>query len=65
MALRGKEGEHMPPPTTNVSTFGASASMTASLSETLEPPSTTAYGEAGFSVSLASTCASAETRLPA
>ena len=32
----------MPPPMTNVSTLGAKASMTPSLSETFDPPRTTA-----------------------
>src|SRR5699024_10389888 len=34
--------KHIPPPTSNRSTFGNNASITASLSETFEPPSTTA-----------------------
>ena len=34
--------KHIPPPTSSASTFGSSASITASLSETFEPPSTTA-----------------------
>ena len=33
--------KHIPPPTSSVSTFGSSASITASLSETFDPPSTT------------------------
>src|SRR4051794_19121411 len=33
--------KHMPPPTSSVSTLGSNASITASLSLTLEPPSTT------------------------
>ena len=33
--------KHIPPPTSSESTFGSSASMTASLSDTFEPPSTT------------------------
>ena len=33
--------KHIPPPTSSESTFGSSASITASLSDTLEPPSTT------------------------
>jgi hypothetical protein len=33
--------KHMPPPTSSRSTFGSNASMTASLSLTLEPPRTT------------------------
>src|SRR5437763_1014178 len=37
----------MPPPMSSSSTRGASASITASLSETLEPPSTTTYGRSG------------------
>src|SRR5690606_38136743 len=36
--------KHMPPPTSSLSTLGSSASITASLSETFEPPSTTTYG---------------------
>ena len=42
----------MPPPTSSRSTFGSSDSMTASLSDTLEPPSTTTYGRSGSPVSL-------------
>ena len=36
--------KHMPPPTSSASTFGSSASITASLSETFDPPSTTDVG---------------------
>ena len=39
--------KHMPPPTSSLSTFGSSAWITASLSETFEPPSTTTYGLLG------------------
>ena len=39
--------KHMPPPTSSVSTVGSSASITFSLSLTLDPPSTTTYGLAG------------------
>ena len=38
--------KHIPPPTSSRSTFGSSAEITASLSETLPPPSTTTYGRA-------------------
>ncbi len=55
----------MPPPMTRVSTFGASASMTPILSETLDPPSTTAYGRSGVSVSRVSTSTSPATSVPA
>ena len=44
--------KHMPPPTSSLSTLPSRLSMTPSLSETLEPPSTTTYGRSGFSVSL-------------
>ena len=37
----------MPPPISSASTLGSSASITASLSETFAPPSTTTYGGAG------------------
>jgi hypothetical protein len=36
--------KHIPPPTSSRSTFGSSAEITPSLSETLLPPSTTTYG---------------------
>ena len=39
--------KHIPPPTSRASTFGSRASMTASLSETFEPPRTTTYGRSG------------------
>ena len=45
--------------------LGASASITPSLSDTLEPPSTTAYGRAGSCVRRDSTFTSAVTRSPA
>ena len=43
----------MPPPMSSLSTLGSSASMTASLSETFEPPSTTTYGCVGVAGQLA------------
>ena len=57
--------KHMPPPTSRLSTLGSSASMTASLSLTLEPPSTTAYGRSGSPVSRGSTSTSRATSSPA
>ena len=45
----------MPPPTSSLSTVGSRLSITASLSETFEPPSTTTYGRSGSSVSARST----------
>ena len=41
--------KHMPPPMTRASTTPSSASMTASLSDTLAPPSTATNGRSGFS----------------
>ena len=55
----------MPPPTSSRSTCCSRLSMTPSLSETLEPPSTTTYGRSGSSVSRRSTSTSAATRPPA
>jgi hypothetical protein len=57
--------KHMPPPTSSLSTFGSSDWMTASLSETLAPPSTTTYGCSGFSEMRLSTSTSRSTRPPA
>jgi hypothetical protein len=65
VALRARKVKHMPPPTSSVSTLGSSASMTFSLSLTLLPPSTTAYGRSGSSVSRRSTATSAATSGPA
>ena len=39
--------KHMPPPMSSLSTLGSSASITASLSDTFDPPSTTTYGALG------------------
>ena len=39
--------KHIPPPMSSRSTVGSSASITASLSDTLDPPSTTTYGRSG------------------
>ena len=55
----------MPPPMTRLSAFSASDSMTASLSDTLEPPSTTAYGRSVELVSCSSTVISEATSVPA
>ena len=49
----------MPPPMSSRSTLPSRLSMTPSLSETLEPPSTTTYGRSGSSVSRRSTSTSA------
>src|SRR6266542_1209073 len=57
--------KHIPPPISSRSTFGKSASMTASLSETLAPPSTTMYGRSGLSTSRRSTSTSRSTSQPA
>ena len=57
--------KHMPPPMTRLSAFVASDSMTASLSDTFEPPSTTAYGRSVELVSCSSTLISAATSVPA
>ena len=55
----------MPPPMSSRSTFGSSASMTASLSDTFEPPRTTTYGLSGSAVSRWSTSTSRSTSPPA
>ena len=55
----------MPPPITRVSAVLIRLAITASLSDTLAPPSTTTYGRAGSSVSCFSTSTSALTRPPA
>src|SRR6266508_239282 len=57
--------KHIPPPISSRSTLGKSASMTASLSETLAPPSTTMYGRSGLSTSRRSTSTSRSTSQPA
>ena len=43
-----KNVKHMPPPTSSRSTLGSRFSITASLSETFEPPRTTTYGRFGL-----------------
>ena len=55
----------MPPPMTRLSALVARFSMTASLSDTLDPPSTTAYGRSVELVSCSSTSTSAATSVPA
>ena len=50
----------MPPPTSSRSAVPSRLSMTPSLSDTLEPPSTTTYGRSGSSVSRSSTSTSVE-----
>ena len=55
----------MPPPMIRLSALVARFSMTASLSETFDPPSTTAYGRSVELVSCSSTLISAATSLPA
>ena len=55
----------MPPPTSSRSTIGSRLSITASLSETFDPPRTTANGRSGSSVSARSTSTSRSTRSPA
>ena len=57
--------KHIPPPMTMLSAFVARFSMTASLSDTFEPPSTTAYGRSVELVSCSSTLISAATSVPA
>ena len=57
--------KHIPPPISSLSTLGSRASMTASLSETFDPPSTTTYGRSGSSVSRRSTSTSRSTSQPA
>ena len=54
----------MPPPMSSLSALPSRLSMTPSLSETFEPPSTTTYGRAGSTVSRRSTSISAATRPP-
>ena len=55
----------MPPPMIRRSTLPRRLAMTPSLSETFAPPSTTAYGRRGSSVSCFSTSTSAATSPPA
>ena len=55
----------MPPPMTMLSALVARFSMTASLSDTFEPPSTTAYGRSVEEVSCSSTSTSVATNVPA
>ena len=55
----------MPPPMTRLSALVARFSMTASLSDTFDPPSTTAYGRSVELVSCSSTLTSAATSVPA
>ena len=57
--------KHIPPPTSSESTCGSSDSITCSLSDTFDPPSTTAYGRSGSWVSLRSTSTSVSTSPPA
>src|SRR5215207_2461305 len=60
--------KHIPPPTSSRSTFGSSAEITPSLSETLLPPSTTTYGlgrSPARPVSRDSTASSSSSRSPA
>ena len=57
--------KHIPPPMSSRSTVGSSASITASLSETFEPPSTTTYGRSGSPVRRLSTSTSRSTSRPA
>src|SRR5215475_4932584 len=56
--------KHIPPPTSSLSTLGSSELITASLSLTLLPPSTTTYGRFGSPVSCRSTANSSRTRSP-
>ena len=55
----------MPPPMSRRSALPSRLSMTPSLSDTFDPPRTTAYGRAGSTVSRRSTSTSASTRPPA
>ena len=55
----------MPPPITMLSALVASDSMTPSLSDTFDPPSTTAYGRLVELVSCSSTRISSATSVPA
>ena len=55
----------MPPPMTMLSALVARFSMTASLSDTFEPPSTTAYGRSVELVSCSRTLISVATSVPA
>ena len=57
--------KHMPPPMITLSALPARFSMTASLSDTLDPPRTTAYGRSVELVSCSSTLTSAATSVPA
>ena len=57
--------KHMPPPTSRRSTVGSRLSITASLSDTFDPPSTTTYGRSGDSVRRCRTSISRSTRSPA
>ena len=47
VSARGEQVKHIPPPTSNRSTSGSSASITPSLSDTFAPPITTTYGRDG------------------